>query len=86
MPQGQVETLHQTGADLSPRAASRAPTEALVKRVQAASLLVDRLRIDPLMGFQHGFAGASAVARARQLLDWVVDRVEPRASNGSSPH
>src|SRR5918996_589270 len=78
MPQGQVETLNQTGTDLvsqggQPRCP---PTDALVKRVQAASLLLfDQLRIDPFrMGFQHGFAGTSAFARARKLLDLVVDR------------
>src|SRR5919109_4076809 len=78
MPQGQVETLNQTGADLETQGGQprRATTEALVKRVQAASLLLfDQLRIDQFrMGFQHGFAGASAFARARKLLDLVVDR------------
>ena len=78
MPQGQVETLNQAGTDLlSQGGQSRCPpTDALVKRVQAASLLLfDQLRIDQFrMGFQHGFAGASAFARARKLLDSVVDR------------
>jgi hypothetical protein len=90
MPQGQVEPLNQTGTDLlSQSGPSRCPpTDALVKRVQAASLLLfDQMRLDPFrMGFQHGFAGASAVARARKLLELVVDRAEPRASNCSSHH
>jgi hypothetical protein len=49
MPQGQVETLNQAGTDLLPQGGQprRATTEALVKRVQAASLLLfDQLRID----------------------------------------
>ena len=78
MPQGQVETLNQAGTNLlSPGGQSRCPPpEALVKRVQAASLLLfDQLRIDQFrMGFQPGFARASAFARARKLLDSVVDR------------
>ena len=90
MPQGQVETLNQTGADLETQGGQprRATTDALVKRVQAALLLLfDQLPIDQVrMGFQHGFAGASAFARARKLLDLVVDRAEPRASNCSSHH
>src|ERR687892_1185371 len=90
MTQGRVESLNQTGADLlSQGGRSRCPpTEALVKRVQAASLLLfDPLRIDQLrVGFQYRFAGASAFARARKLLDLVVDRAEPRASNCSSHH
>jgi hypothetical protein len=90
MPQDQVEPLNQTGTDLlSQGSQSRCPpTDGLVKRVQAASLvLFDPLRIDQLrMGFQHGFAGASAFARVRKLLDRVVERAEPRASNCSSQH
>src|ERR687896_631660 len=78
MPQGQVEPLNQAGTDLlSQGGQSRCPpTDVLVKRVQAASLLLfDPLRIDQLrMGFQHGLAGASAFARARKLLELVVDR------------
>src|SRR5918998_5569652 len=78
MTQGQVESLNQTGADLlSQGGQSRCPpTDTLVKRVQAASLLLfDQLPIDQFrMGFQHGLARASAFARARKLLDLVVDR------------
>ena len=82
MPQGQVETFNQTGTDLlSQGGQSRCPpTDTLVKRVQAASLLLfDQLRLDQFrMGFQHGLARASAFARARKLLDSVVDRDQRR--------
>jgi hypothetical protein len=90
MPQGQVEPLNQTGTDLlSQGSQPRCPTtDALTQRVQAAAfLLFDQLRIDQLrMGLQHRLAGTSAFARARKLLDLVVDRAEPRASNCSSHH
>src|ERR671919_2166652 len=56
MTQGQVETLNQTGADLLSQGGQShcPPTEALVKRVQAASLLLfDQLPIDQFrMRFQ----------------------------------
>jgi hypothetical protein len=85
MPQGQVEPLNQTGPDLlsqggQPRCP---PPDALTQRVQAATLLLfDQLRLDQLrMGLQHRLAGTSAFARARKLLDLVVDRAEPRASS-----
>src|ERR671916_780616 len=78
MPQGQVEPLNQTGTDLLSQGGQprRPTTDALTQRVQAATfLLFDQLRIDQLrMGLQHRLAGTSAFARARKLLDLVVDR------------
>src|ERR687895_2147361 len=78
MTQGQVETLNQTGADLQSQCGQPGcpTTEALTQGVQAATfLLFDQLRIDQLrMGLQHRLAGTSAFARARKLLDLVVDR------------
>src|SRR5919108_1210713 len=82
MTQGQVETLNQTGADLQSQGGQprRATTEALTQNVQATTfLLFDQLCIDQLrMGFQHGFAGPSAFARAHKLFEVMVDRDQRR--------
>lgn len=78
MPQSQVETFNQTGADLQPQSGQsrRAATDARGQRLQAALLfLLDQLRIDQFrVRFDDWVARPPTFARAGKLPDLMVDR------------
>lgn len=77
MTQRQIESLNQTRADRQPelRKACGATPHTLGQRVETTvDLLLDNLRIHQVgMGFDHRFAGASALASMRKLRDLMVD-------------
>jgi len=79
--QRQVDPLNQTGADgqaklFEPFGSTQHTLRQFFK--PSPLLMFDDLRVDQLrMGFHHGFARSSWLARASKLLDVMIDLSQP---------